>query len=378
MKETSFSYLLNELQVLSRNINLFHDYEIDGCTTTISILKNKNKPINTYRFCHELICYGAKNVRLVENLTLSNTSPFVLYKPSRVILRVLIFAYHMVLRVIKFLSILNRSSIFIRTRANLSCYRILSIYVGTAAPSRKIILLIEDGNSKEVLKYGSSVRSQRSLKHEYQTLLFLFDTKISKYIPQTKIITLDNDQVATLTRYIPNTRNNYNYNTLVEEFLTDLSQINFSSSELKIETFLEDKFRDSENLLLNDLVDKFRLTETSLSSHLSHGDFADWNIRVQNDSLTVLDWEYAVASAPLGFDLFYFHFSRDLTTGRMSKNVKRKMQTVSTHFDKIYNKLAVRYDFELYFSLWLLSLERNEKNQSVIKSLMESMLDDGF
>ena len=376
MSETSFSYLLNELKILFRNTNFLKNYEVKGCDTTRSILKNKYKSTFKNRSDHELICYGAKNVRIVTNLTISHVDPFILYKPNRLILRALIISYHRILRALNILSILNKSSIFLISHHNSYKYRIISIYVGTDAPSRKIVLFIESDNSKDVLKYGSSMRAQQSLKHEFQTLHFLIDTQIAKYIPKTKILVLGNDQIATLTPYLPNTQKNSNYNNLVEEFLIDLSQINFSTSEYMIETLIAEKLQNKEEWVIDILVDKFQSQPISIANHLAHGDFADWNIRIVKDTLTVLDWEYSMISAPLGVDLFYFNFSQILTAGHTPKNIKRKIHSVSRDFNRIYNKAVFQYDFEMYFAIWLLSLKKNEKNGHVIQSLMESLVKD--
>ncbi len=49
---------------------------------------------------------------------------------------------------------------------------------------------------------------------------------------------------------------------------------------------------------------------------ISHGDFATWNIRTQNDSIRVFDWEYASAGASPLFDLFHFHLIGPASSGR--------------------------------------------------------------
>ncbi|HVC44314.1 MAG TPA: hypothetical protein VND20_05810 [Candidatus Binataceae bacterium] len=55
-----------------------------------------------------------------------------------------------------------------------------------------------------------------------------------------------------------------------------------------------------------------RMGQQTIVCHLSHGDFAPWNVRRLDGKLYVFDWEYASRETPAGWDLCHF-FTQTLT-----------------------------------------------------------------
>jgi thiamine kinase-like enzyme len=55
-----------------------------------------------------------------------------------------------------------------------------------------------------------------------------------------------------------------------------------------------------------------------LSFHFAHGDFTPWNMIVSDLQIGLFDFEYALQSAPAGFDLFHFQLRKSILIDKKS------------------------------------------------------------
>ena len=95
--------------------------------------------------------------------------------------------------------------------------------------------------------------------------------------------------------------------------------------------------------------------KTNILNALSHSDFTPWNIKVDQNSLYVYDWELAQKDVPALYDLFHFHFQTGIILKKQSltqilNSIEKALKM--PHLKQIIETYEI--DTKLYMQLYLL------------------------
>lgn len=93
------------------------------------------------------------------------------------------------------------------------------------------------------------------------------------------------------------------------------------------------------------------LRENTVNFAFYHGDFTPWNISVEQNDLTLFDFEYAKRTYPYYLDLFHFFLQTQIFV-KKNNNIR-----ILSNFEKLKKKFrSLNIDFEVYFIMYLLEI----------------------
>jgi thiamine kinase-like enzyme len=111
------------------------------------------------------------------------------------------------------------------------------------------------------------------------------------------------------------------WNYLYDEALKEMASLGIERKKLSESDFwkqLRDRVCQTGNNYWRHTLEGFmeqilsQLGDRELPFYLAHGDFTPWNTLLTGGQLYLYDWEYALESAPAGYDLYHFAVQRAL------------------------------------------------------------------
>lgn len=250
-----------------------------------------------------------------------------------------------------------------------------ALYLGLPGKYRKTVVLpISPASDRVILKVACIAEAVSSLQNEVDALRTLSGSSLSRHVPVLVSFSVRGGEATLCQEYRERRRCSASiFSRHVSRFLYDLSCI--SRSVVRLDDILRDEFA----CLLNDSevmkgLEPLRAELLRLSAankqvflHMSHGDFAPWNVSWTDKGIFVYDWE-AWRIRDMAFsDLIYFHLAplvhvnsgRDLAS--CLKAIRADIGRCSREGD--YEDA----DAYLYLSLWLL---RRGKSSPLYISLL--------
>lgn len=118
-------------------------------------------------------------------------------------------------------------------------------------------------------------------------------------------------------------------------------------------------------------VNTDRTFKTKLSSCFAHGDFCPWNMMLDEDRLTVFDWEMA-GIYPLGYDLFIYIFQTAFLLDT-KKSIEKILQENSSLIENYFTRFEIInwHVYLLAFASIKVNLEIPKGNQALLSHYQE-------
>jgi hypothetical protein len=186
------------------------------------------------------------------------------------------------------------------------------IYFGTPCKTRKVVTLLIDSKTSMinlVAKMPLSKPASKSIEHEFKILC---DLQHEKARISPRPIFLNKETGIAVQEAVNGHPIGRNYTILHHKFLESLrlskKTISLYEKSLQIKKELEsiNLRRPSLNIILNGLL-KNCTDSAKYSQVYVHGDFTPWNIKkIENGSLTALDWEMGDPNGLPFYDFFYY------------------------------------------------------------------------
>ncbi|WP_123400782.1 hypothetical protein [Inmirania thermothiophila] len=246
----------------------------------------------------------------------------------------------------------------------------LAVSLGTPGPHRKPVVQVMNF-SGEVLGYvkiGWNEATRRLVENEARTLQRLQGENLSFLIPevlfsgewQGRYLCVQSAPPAGAAP-APS-----EWHPLYEEALQGLASLGVRRYRLKESPFWKELTgcisgieagyrRHMVEQAMDEILNRWGNVE--LHFHPAHGDFAPWNALRVNGRLYLYDWEYALESAPAGYDLFHFVVQRAwLVDGKAMREILRLSERNLPRVLTDRNSLEIDDDelITLLFSLSLL------------------------
>jgi len=245
----------------------------------------------------------------------------------------------------------------------------LVVYAGSESPRRKITALAVADESKKdiVVKIADTEPGIQAIKQESEALRAIADSPLSGRGPkliaegrwnnyyvqlQEKIISVNNKQTASVT-------------SAHLDFLSQLSTIGRRVLPLKqtnarqnIENWVGETSSHALPQAVSSSVEKIlsdEFADKPVICHRTHGDFAPWNIKINNGKLFVFDWEDSLPDGLALTDIFHFLYRQASLVGPWpgTESLLRDMSNVSKRFLDIADHENIEIDVML--KIWLLS-----------------------
>ena len=237
-------------------------------------------------------------------------------------------------------------------------------YNGSDLPHRKITLLVETENNKKfVVKIADTLEGKKAVNRESEALLFLQSTTIKDFVPNIIYTGKWGGCEIQIQSCLYNASTSGNsFQDGHVELLRKFKEINYH--ELSVKEIL-----NNNNRLKQQVFNKMSvLLESNLSIklpvHLTHGDFAPWNIKKSGKKLFVYDWEDIEYTSPGGIDIFHFIYRKALLIGPWP-GCKCLLKTVSHAISDFYNINKIQ--LQLIIAICLVREYNLSKSERVIE-----------
>jgi len=173
-----------------------------------------------------------------------------------------------------------------------------------------IFLLRRDGEAVVFIKMGWG-EARREIQNEIDAIRFLNSINIKSFdVPQLLSEGWYADvRYAVYSPIFGNIGAGYRWNKIYQNLWEELTSK--TKHEFLLEEIINKLYSDLPNVSLwEPILEKLiSLIEGKITCSSVHGDFAPWNIRVQNGKIILLDWEEFVTSAPYLTDPVHFAIS---------------------------------------------------------------------
>lgn len=206
-----------------------------------------------------------------------------------------------------------------------------SIFLGTMGENRKVLVECNDNRyTTSFIKVAVSATSKELVANEYMVLKTLNESgKLNFNFPEIldyeegvlEITNVKTNKSFQCTKFLAQ-----HFAALKSLYSTELSSANYRvlSHNLGIEENMEAlEFVYSSQWKTNDIdlsnfLPKLRFAVGCLQDEFiyscarGHGDFTPWNVFVEEQSLSIIDWELSRPQVPLFFDMFHFIFQSEV------------------------------------------------------------------
>ncbi len=246
------------------------------------------------------------------------------------------------------------------------------LYAGSDMPQRKVTLLIKTLSKKEyVVKIADTSHGGNALNNETRILQFLSTTLAKSYVPEV-IYSGTWARCSMQIQTCPDKMrsNSQPLETELLELLKIFSKVNLSEDNIKniIKVLFDNDFLLRNNSDLDILISFLKKNlDVKLPTHLSHGDFAPWNVKMNMNNLFVYDWEDGVKNAPAGIDVFHLIYRNAVLIG--------PWPGCEQIFKKIHDKMMDLYNIdELRLKLIIIICLIREYNLSKSEKVIELII----
>ncbi len=255
--------------------------------------------------------------------------------------------------------------------------RDFGILLGNAnAPGRRWIMMIfdSDGQPWRILKVGVSLRARELVRAEASILAKL---RVTAGCFPILYDTLDSQISVISTDYLPGS--SPQDATLIAPTLS--SWLRSGECRTIIQFRAWQCVRDSDAPQKIVAAVKNALLSTRLTTALSHGDFAPWNIREHAGKWAVLDWERGEENGMPGWDWLHFHIQSDVLVQK--KNAQQVFnRTIRMMQSQAFEKYAAAAGFSgkadsilLSYLLHAIYVNRQTEGADTLKKLLSIALD---
>ncbi len=240
-----------------------------------------------------------------------------------------------------------------------------AIFTGTVGLNNKTLMYEETDKGNYFYKVAYSSKALSLIGNEESALRAINSLGFKSFIcPQPEMKSINTLQLEDLSQ------NGKRSSTFTEKHGLALSELYAKTSQLlKVShlPIIDETYQKLGELeLLQDerlpkgLIRKLRTLINSLDNEMviagfSHGDFTPWNIYLNNEKLSIYDWELANPLIPIGFDAFHFITQQGILVDRRPWNeIKQEIK------NKISPKLFSGWsknqadEMERYLELYLL------------------------
>ncbi|MCH6234484.1 hypothetical protein [Cognataquiflexum rubidum] len=233
-----------------------------------------------------------------------------------------------------------------------------ALFTGTAGPNRKLVLFAK----QKFVKIALNENSTGLIEQEKANLQQVNGGKYLE-IPSSKslgngILALSDlgswgKRINSFTPLHAKALQELTQNKLRENILfgkTEIYQNCLQNLEIEKET--------SFDLLPKQLVENLRTLAISLSrqtipTHFAHGDFTPWNCFVEEEKISLYDFELAHENMPFGFDAFHFVMQQGILVDHLPyQAIKPKLVAAFELLTKEENRSNL--DFDACFKAYLL------------------------
>lgn len=245
---------------------------------------------------------------------------------------------------------------------------VFSIYLGPEGYDRNITLAYPL-NSKQT-EYAKLLLNRNGIskvKKEHQAILRIDKMELG-FAETPEVLHCDDGHISrTLFNNIQDYSHSIDFDSKHESFLKTLMfktyRIkNLKHNEIWNKSIINKTFINGNNAFIHATRIKNQLNELEKSfnqgqefiSCLAHGDFTPWNVKVNEESLYVFDYEYAHEDTPAFFDLFHYYMQTGiLLSGLAFEQIRcsifQKVQTST--FKNIVDRFSINLDE--YLKLYL-------------------------
>lgn len=225
-------------------------------------------------------------------------------------------------------------------------------FTGTDSPHRKVAVQIMDdrGRLKGFAKLTQNPQVRTLLAHEAATLEYVRKLVLqTAYVPKVVFYGEQGDSTLLVTDTLktPRTLSTTQFTDSHLAFVLELAQKTADPHRVCASELATD-FRSRFNLIrsqvdrewekrLDDALKALEaLTNLSVPTSLSHGDFTPWNTFLSNDRLYVFDWEYAENRRPLSNDIIHFILNETkIRSQTTSEKLEAAMACLTQHWTDI-------------------------------------------
>lgn len=238
------------------------------------------------------------------------------------------------------------------------CEDAWSIFTGTIGPNNKAILYVNE----TFYKIATTTTAKAIIQNEHQTVQKLAAYSISFSIPASKAINPNIIQLSDVSQ------NGIRANEISEKHFAALNAFhqienrtlkfkNWSSfQELKNQFDAISDSRIPSNLIrkINTLISKIQEKET-IELSFSHGDFTQWNMFLNQETLSIYDWELASNDKPKGFDFFHYIIQKGILVDKKNwKTIYTSLKEALYHpANHLFDKQSEE-EFNRYLKWYLL------------------------
>ncbi len=237
------------------------------------------------------------------------------------------------------------------------------VYVGTPGPRRKAVVHLIDPVSHAcelIVKVPFTEAAKWAIRHEAQTLLHL---RQEEFAAAPRLVELDDNNGIAAQTVMAGSHSGLNYSREVAMLLLALERPGDRTTLSHIASSLESRSRGPDMNQADSALLARALGEIDDSSGMPavriHGDFAPWNIKLQNGTAALVDWE---DSQPRGLPLHdachFAHMTRCLFGKRPRP---------------VWRELRFRYDFPL-----TASQRRKLELAYLVQILLREFLDPAY
>ena len=190
------------------------------------------------------------------------------------------------------------------------------IYLGTPGPRRKAVVHLIDARTHRcelIVKVPLAEEAQLAIRHEAHVLLELHK---EGFTDAPRLVELNFDEGIASQTFIPGRRSGLRSTREMEGALRRLSlpgeSITLQEVAGRLSQHLPAEWLCGDGALVAAALERLD-DPTQLPAARIHGDFAPWNIMLNNGSAALLDWEeYQPRGLPLNDAYHFFHMTRYL------------------------------------------------------------------
>lgn len=191
------------------------------------------------------------------------------------------------------------------------------VYIGTASPRRKAVVHLIDPVSHAcelIVKVPLTEAAKWAIRHEAQTLLHL---RQEEFAAAPRLVELDDSNGVAAQTVVAGSRCGLSYSREVAMLLLALERPGECTTLSQVASSLESRSlgphaNQADAPLLARALDQIH-DSSEMPAVRIHGDFAPWNIKLQNGTAALVDWEDSQARGlPLHDACHFAHMTRCL------------------------------------------------------------------
>lgn len=244
-----------------------------------------------------------------------------------------------------------------------------SIFMGTPGLQRSVLIaLMQSNRISRFLKIPTNQASTQLIHHEKESIVYATSLD-SPYLKLPCLYPTKNGDTLCIENLQHSTSIRTASFTLIHaSFIADSFNTHAVKKPLNQCEFLNqmktafDSKRFSANPQISELAALGKEIiglmdgQQEVWTHWAHGDFTPWNMLIQNEKISLYDWELFRSEAPALFDLFHFQYQKGILMDQLS------VQKIQEQLDGVFQENVLQQlvfekevDLSFYHRLYLLT-----------------------